>query len=201
MTLSGSNTYTGTSAVQAGTLRLLGNAAQAPVLTGGGADIQGGKLTLDYSGGGTDPADQVSSILHAGFAQAVKFSTGQIRTSNPADATKGLGWRDITGSSQVIVAYTYYGDANVDGKVNALDFNAVATNFGAAGGKIWSQGDFNYDGFVNTLDFNSLAANFNQSIAIPAAPALGTLVPEPASVALLAGLMCLTRRRARRHQL
>jgi hypothetical protein len=89
----------------------------------------------------------------------------------------------------------------VDGKVNALDFNAVATNFGAAGGKIWSQGDFNYDGFVNTLDFNSLAANFNQSIAIPAAPALGTLVPEPASVALLAGLMCLTRRRARRHQL
>ena len=84
--------------------------------------------------------------------------------------------------------------------MNALDFNAVATNFGNTSGKVWSQGDFNYDGLVNSLDFNSLAGNFNQSIAIPAAPALGTLVPEPASVALLAGLMCLTRRRARRYQ-
>src|SRR5205814_622361 len=148
-----------------------------PVFTGGGADITGGKLALDYSGGGTNPANQVKTILTAGYAQSpTKFATGQIRTSNPADPNKGLGWRDT--GSQVIVAYTYYGDANVDGKVNMLDFNAVAVNFGGSA-KVWSDGDFNYDGTVNTTDFNMLAADFNQSIAIPASPALGVLVPEP----------------------
>jgi hypothetical protein len=57
--------------------------------------------------------------------------------------------------------YTYFGDANLDGKVNALDFNAVATNFGKTpGSDVWAQGDFNYDGNVNTLDFTALAGSF-----------------------------------------
>ena len=198
-TMSGSNTYTGTTSLQAGVLRLLGNGAKAPVLsTGTGADITGGKLALDYSGGGTDPASQVNTILTAGAAQAIKFSTGQIRTSNTPDSHKGLGWRDDTANSQVIVAYTYYGDANVDGKVNALDFNALATNFGVGGSKVWSQGDFNYDGTVSTADFVLLSGNFNQSVSIPSAPVLGSLVPEPASMGIIGmGLMAAMRRRKR----
>ena len=50
VTLNSVNTYTGTTTVQGGTLEL-GVSAQAPVLAGaGGADIQGGKLILDYTG-------------------------------------------------------------------------------------------------------------------------------------------------------
>jgi len=45
---------------------------------------------------------------------------------------------------------TRYGDANLDRRINALDFNEVATNYGSAGG--WANGDFNGDGVVNSLD-------------------------------------------------
>ena len=70
---------------------------------------------------------------------------------------------------------TYYGDANLDGKVNAQDFDLLAANYGNFS-KVWSQGDFNYDGLVNVADFNALAANFN---ATPlSSPAFGTLVPS-----------------------
>ena len=67
--------------------------------------------------------------------------------------------------------------------VNALDFNAVATNFGSGSGKGWIQGDFNYDGVVNTADFTVLSQDFSQVLP---SPVLGTLVPEP-SVMLVLG--------------
>ncbi len=88
---------------------------------------------------------------------------------------------------------TRYGDANLDRRVNALDFNALATNYGSAGG--WAQGDFNGDGVVNSLDFNLLAGNFGFS-AVSAGSLLGTVVPEPAG-AVLVGAVFLIRRRLR----
>ena len=60
------------------------------------------------------------------------------------------------GSSQLKV-----GDANVDGAVDLLDFNALASGFGRYG--LWQNGDFNRDGSVNLIDFNLLAANFGLS--------------------------------------
>jgi hypothetical protein len=54
-------------------------------------------------------------------------------------------------------------DANRDRVVNALDFNALASNFGGLG-RTFAQGNFNYDGQVNTLDFNVLAAHFNNTL-------------------------------------
>ena len=58
VTLNSVNTYTGTTTVQAGTLEL-GPSAQVPVLVNaGGANVQGGKLILDYTGAAP------MSILH-----------------------------------------------------------------------------------------------------------------------------------------
>ena len=59
-------------------------------------------------------------------------------------------------STTFLVKYTYSGDANLDGAVNGLDFNALAMNFGNSIGKNWIKADFNYDGRTNTLDFNML---------------------------------------------
>ena len=107
-------------------------------------------------------------------------------------------------STTLLVRYTLLGDANLDGKVNAQDFDALAANYGDHSSPGWVQADFNYDGVVNTLDFNALAANYNQSLPSPAAApsfalpgvSLGTLVPEPVVMPVV-GLLALALRRRR----
>jgi autotransporter-associated beta strand protein len=197
LSITGSSTYTGVTTVKAGKL-IMGLASQGPILTGaGGADIQGGKLVLDYTGAASLSAtgNAVNTALTAGFASG--FTTGQIRSSTLA-ASQGLGWVD-DGTSRVTIAKAYYGDANLDGTVNILDFNSLAAQFGQTG-KVWAQGDFNYDGTVNLLDLNAVATNFGQvlSAPLPSSPvaSLGALVPEPASISLLAaaGLLGIRRR-------
>jgi autotransporter-associated beta strand protein len=183
--LSGNNTYTGTTTVKAGTLELAAN-SQAPVLTNaGGADVQGGRMILDYSG--TSPAANLRTALAA----------GRVRDS-VATAGIGVAYFD-DGTSKVVVRPDLFGDANGDNTVNALDFNALASNFGT--GQFWQQGDFTYDGVVNTSDFNLLAQYFNQvtpSLEPSLTPALGTLVPEPGSVGLLSVVGLAHSRRRRR---
>ena len=96
-------------------------------------------------------------------------------------------------SDAVVVKYTLAGDANLDGVVNALDFNAVATNFGLAGQ--WSSGDFDYNGVVGSSDFVAIAQNFGLNISPP--PALGTVVPEPVTGAslMMLSIAAIARRR------
>jgi hypothetical protein len=91
------------------------------------------------------------------------------------------------------------GDANCDGVVNSTDFSAIAAHFGMTGAH-WTDGDLNFDGVVNAMDFNILASNFGYSGPVPgvlSGAALGSIVPEPAELSLLA-LSALMLRRARR---
>lgn len=73
----------------------------------------------------------------------------------------------------------FVGDANYDGRINALDFNALATNYGTTN-PLYERGDFNFDGHIDSGDFTLLASHFNQTAA---GPALGSVVPEPATLA------------------
>jgi fibronectin-binding autotransporter adhesin len=192
-TLTGSNTFTGTTIVQSGKLVLRPN-AQPAVLTGGGADIEHGRILFDYAGG-TDNAGTIQSLLTA--AHASNFASGQFRSST-ATSSKGLGWVDDTTNSQVNVAEALYGDSNIDGKVDLTDFTFLAANFNGSG-KTWLQGDYNYDGNVDLTDFTFLAANFNQTLPSDGGgSSVGSMVPEPASmlsVSALAGSLILRRRR------
>jgi hypothetical protein len=88
----------------------------------------------------------------------------------------------------------YDGDANIDKTVDTVDFNLLAANFGATGTAIWTQGDFDGNESVDTVDFNILASNFG---LVAPAPAMGTLVPEPAGL-IYAGLLGLIARRRKR---
>jgi hypothetical protein len=83
-------------------------------------------------------------------------------------------------------------DANHDNRVNSGDFSVVSQNF-SQGNTSWEQGDFNGDGRINALDFNAISTNYGIDAQ---APALGqTVVPEPASFAVLAMSMIIARRR------
>jgi hypothetical protein len=173
-------------------------------------DLTNNAMVVDYTG--ASPAAGIRASLASGYnsgswngnginsSSAAAAASSAHRTAIGYAEASSLGLSTFGGISldgtDVVLRYVYSGDANLDGVVNALDFNAVATNFGGAG-KVWLNGDFNYDGTVNTSDFVLLSGNFGQSIgAIAAPPALGSVVPEPTTVALLSvGALAIRRRR------
>lgn len=95
---------------------------------------------------------------------------------------------------------TCYGDANLDGRVDFLDYLTLKRHFEtdaaiAPAAMGWRDGDFDGDGDVDRDDFVALRANFG--FGGPAAGAIG-VAPEPmaALVLLLVPLLLRRRRRA-----
>jgi hypothetical protein len=172
---------------------------------GGKLDLTNNSLIVDYTGSPGTLVNDTRAELQAGSL-----------TSSSADTRHRLGYADnqVLGKSSfagqtvdatsLLVKYTFNGDANLDGTVNALDFNALANGYGKTpGSEVWSQGDFNYDGAVNSSDFAALAANYGQVMPsngdVADALPLAAFVPEPGSAILFAvGGMLLARRRTQR---
>ncbi len=141
---------------------------------------------INYTGTAQSTADAtVQSILAASYnSGGGHFASGTIYSPTATAAGKALGWND-NNSNQITVAYTVYGDANLDGAVNGADLGAVLANFGSTSGS-WYMGDFNYDGSVNGADLGVVLANFGQHVSVTAA------VPEPSTLLLsAAGLVSL----------
>jgi T5SS/PEP-CTERM-associated repeat protein len=102
----------------------------------------------------------------------------------------------------VLVMFTYGGDANLDGKINIDDYGQIDFNVGSSGSVFgWFNGDFNYDGKINIddygiIDFNVVAQG--PPFAAGASAEGLAAVPEPvmalAPLALLSA-RCLNRRR------
>ena len=72
-------------------------------------------------------------------------------------------------------------DANRDRAVNAMDFNALASHFGAIS-QSFAEGDFTSDGIVNTFDFTALATQFNKTLPPPPAAPLNAPAQPTASL-------------------
>jgi hypothetical protein len=98
----------------------------------------------------------------------------------------------------VLVKYTYYGDANLDGIVNGADYQQIDNGFGMhLTGR--SNGDFNYDGVVDGSDYSLIDNTYNQLSASGASPlaiianpsdltdspSATSAVPEPGAISLL----------------
>jgi len=84
----------------------------------------------------------------------VNHSTA-LGSGNGADGTvSGLA------SGEEEVKYTYYGDANLDGKVDINDLNIVLSNFLSGQTTTWDTGDFNFDGKTDIADLNTLLSHY-----------------------------------------
>jgi hypothetical protein len=198
---------------------------QVSVGAGGGKTIRTGGLTITGPGRvdltdnrmivadtNASPITSVRGYIQSAYNAGAWTGPG-LTTSLGNASTHGLGYgeagelgittfagHDVDPTS-VLVRYTRYGDATLDGNVNLDDFNRLAANFGATD-SFWHRGDFNYDANVNLADFNLLAANFGLSAGPDGVvdpndwAALASAVPEPGAGAVgLVGLGGIIRRR------
>ena len=109
------------------------------------------------------------------------------------------------GAGDVLVMYTYAGDANLDGFISGDDYSAIDFASGTPGASGWVNGDFNYDGIISgddysTIDFNLVA----QGEAFAAGGSLRGVaaVPEPGfGGTVFATALALLRRRRRSRDL
>ena len=233
-TLSIKNYRGGTLDVQAGVVKIIagnGNAGTSAIgtLTTAAStrlDLNDSKLITQMPAGNwTGSAyDGVTGMVAAGRAPLAgvpqwngtgivtsQANAGASLKTTLAVATAGQVGKSTFGGQSVVstdtlVMYTYNGDANLSGNVDADDYFIIDSNYNDNGVLFgFANGDFNYDGAINADDYVMIDAGFNGQGApiLPSASGDGlagvTAVPEPGSIALLslAALNCLGRRRRR----
>jgi hypothetical protein len=114
-------------------------------------------------------------------------------------------------ATSLLVEYTWYGDANLDGRVDGDDYALMDRGL-ARGLSGWVNGDFNYDGVVDAGDFLLADASYAAGGGVLSAGFLAereaefgaryvrellAVVPEPGGVGVLVavGVMRVRRRR------
>ena len=131
-------------------------------------DVQGGSLAnitnqikQGYNGGrwngiggilSTSAAADTTHLTALGVIQNNQSGVGSVHGSNPFDNFS-------PNAGDILVKYTYYGDANLDGKVDGSDYSLIDTAYLADKSHPtvtgWYNGDFNYDGVVNGIGLHT----------------------------------------------
>ncbi|HZZ43359.1 MAG TPA: hypothetical protein VFE58_10510 [Tepidisphaeraceae bacterium] len=199
-------------------------------INAGSLDLNDNDLVIDYTGatvlstirGYLQTGRNAGAWNGPGIASTAAATDAQQRTTiGYAEASQLLGlsgaatatWSGQTvDATSLLLKYTWYGDANMDGKVDADDY-ALIDRGRAKGLTGWINGDFNYDGVVNSADYMLMdrVYGLQSGVLSPAFLAereaefgdayvteLVASVPEPGSMLIfaLAGAM-LSHRRTR----
>lgn len=174
-------------------------------------DVVDNDLVLYYAGAGGDPnpTATIQAYIDNYYAAATNVpviaSQGIINTGGETvfvafdNALTGFGdgavggtFYDLTlgdtglgtGFNQTIVRYTWGGDYDLNGVVDALDYAIVDANLGQAVGSGgvagWQRGDGDFDGMVTPLDYSPIDANLGKGGPLGGIGG-GTLnaIPEP----------------------
>jgi autotransporter-associated beta strand protein len=199
----------GTSTAPTGTFNLAGNdldlssgtLAQVTQLVADGYNLTGG---ANWAGPGITSSTAASNSTHLtalGVVQNNQSGTALFSSSHRFDG-------DSPGVGDVLVKYTYFGDANLDGRVDGSDYSLIDNGYASHGALTgWYNGDFNYDGVTDGSDYalidnafnNQTAARSQAEVAAVTAQTAATpqAVPEPAEFSLAAAAAVMSRRRRR----
>ena len=158
----------------------------------------GGKLNLTNAPliVASTPVGAVETFIRSGHNGGAWDGSGVV--TNQSDAltgltTLGVATADQTGHTtfgglsvagdDVLVMYTYAGDANLDGAITGDDYSTIDFNIAVPSASGYFNGDFNYDGTISGDDYSVIDFNIAaQGAPFPTAgSAAVAVVPEPAS--------------------
>jgi autotransporter-associated beta strand protein len=208
--LAGTNSFTGPIEISAGAVQFASQPGKAQLLPSiildGTSNAWTGKLDLrrgDYVLAGTS-LTTITNQVKQGYSNGQWNGSGGLLSSTAAADSTHLSALGVIQNNQsgaalytaarqfngltpavdsILLKYTYYGDANLDGKVDGSDYSRIDTayladraNPTAATG--WYNGDFNYDGVVNGSDYTIMDNAFNRQGAF-----ISSLLADPQAVA------------------
>jgi hypothetical protein len=204
-------------ALDEGVTRILaGNTIENSISRIAGLSLNGGTLDLADSGlifeyTDTSPLADFQQAINLGLV----FSSLQTSSSQivPLEASL-LAVTSFAGiavdDTAVIVRHVLKGDTDLSGTVGFEDLLALAQNYNPEGsGTTWVTGDFDGNGVTDFNDLLVLAQNYNQNLLVAQGNTAGSLspafaadfarvvavIPEPATLGLIAGLSLLAARR------
>jgi hypothetical protein len=121
---------------------------------GGTLDVGNSTLSVQYSNA-ADPAGTIAQLIATGYNNGTWTGTGITSANAAADtsATTGVGYFDD--GTEVKIARTWYGDANLDGQINADDLSLMLLGQENNGTR-WQDGNFNYDSQIDQDDWSKL---------------------------------------------
>jgi hypothetical protein len=162
--------------------------------------IQSGRGNGSWNGSGIVTSD-TRAVGNNDLCSIGVASASQVK-SIASTATAPWAGQTVLGTD-VLVMFTWGGDANLDGKINIDDYGRIDGNVASSGSVFgWFNGDFNYDGKINIDDYGIIDGNINRQGAPFSTTSLDiAAVPEAAAgMVALAGLSVrhVGRRRRRR---
>jgi fibronectin-binding autotransporter adhesin len=140
-------------------------------------------------------ANSNSTVFAVGAIKNIDQNNNLIYSTWPAPPSPDTGATGLA-TTDVLVKYTYFGDANLDGVVdNTTDYDLWSTGFtnpGLAATNGWLYGDFDFSGTVdNTSDYDLWSTGFAHQGGpltggggTAAAPSSVQQVPEPSALIL-----------------
>ncbi len=174
------------------------------IATGASLDLTNNSAIVDYAAVGT-LVDDTRQMLAAGKLTTSSLG-GKLGYADNAVLHLTSFAGQTVDDTNLLVKFTYGGDANLDGQVDISDLGALATAWQTS--NVWTGGDFDYSGFVDISDLGILATNWQLGVGSPLGPSFdealaavglsGVTVPEPSAIVALAALTGFRRRRANR---
>jgi hypothetical protein len=146
--------------------------------------------------------NQLRQGFNAGDWLGLGITSGSASTNPSADTGLSLvdnallGYTDFSGqavtSDSILLKYTYYGDIDQNGQVDADDLTVFGNNFGRTSGATQVDGDIDFNGTVDADDLTVFGNNFNKGIGNPLSTQSIQAVPEPSTLTvLLVATLCV----------